>query len=133
MLDVVVLVTTNAAQDILLREVLLIYEIGSVILLLLIILTILLVVEAVLHSEVIVVLHVLIIQVGCCGINQHVFNIFRFFIFVAFKLLEVYLTLLIYFSAILVHCEVASREEINETALMVEQLLKVRSEVLNFV
>mgnify|MGYP000964876066 CR=1 FL=1 len=131
-LNVIVLITTDAAQDVLLCEVLLIDEIGSVILFF-IILNILLVVKAVLQSEVIVAFHVLFIKIGRCRINEHVISIFWFLIFVAFELFEVDLALLIYFSTILVHSEVASREEVHETSLMVKQLLKVWSELLDFI
>lgn len=131
-LNVVVLIAANAAQDILLCEVLLVDEISSVILLI-IILNILLVVEAVLQSEVIVVFHVLFVKVGRRRIDEHVVSIFWLLIFFAFELLKVDLALLIYFSTILVHSEVASREEINETSLMIEQLLKVWSQLLDLI
>lgn len=113
-LKIIVLVTTDAAQHILLREVLGIDQVGILFLLVvlfIVILDILLVVEAILDREVVVmVLHIFVIKVSGRWVDDHVIIVCLLLLFFTVKLLKVDLALLVYLRAVFVHCEVVRRE-----------------------
>ena len=112
-LRIIVWITADAAQHVLLREVLRIDQVCVLFLLIVLFVVILdiLLVEAVLDREVVVVvLHVLMVKVGGRRIDDHVVFVCLLLLFFTVKLLKVDLALLVYLRAILVHCEVLGHE-----------------------
>ena len=112
-LRIIVWITADAAQHVLLREVLRIDQVCVLFLLIVLFVVILdiLLVEAVLDREVVVVvLHVLMVKVGGRRIDDHVVFVCLLLLFFTVKLLKVDLALLVYLRTILVHCEVLGHE-----------------------